>query len=211
VSGQSAATVHLVSVPQQLQAGAAAALCGAVLCFVEIEIEIVGPGQGMPCTVCLLHRVSVAKVVAQPPVVSPDSGGAGLLGGAAYQAWGWPVAQHRDQIVLDLHGDVSAIAIPIPLCAELTQILTARHCAPAVLAHPDIPEHHNLLTGEGYGCPLPWPPGVHQLTGTLMLPPTTTPRGPITWRQPRARTPCAVSGNRRIRGPAHRTERPPTW
>jgi hypothetical protein len=25
---------------------------------------------------------------------------------------------------------------------------------------------------------------VHQLTGTLMLPPTTTPRGPITWRQP---------------------------
>ncbi|MFZ0121781.1 MAG: hypothetical protein WAL99_20560, partial [Pseudonocardiaceae bacterium] len=31
-----------------------------VLCFVEIEI--VGPGQGMPCTVCLLHRVSVAKV-----------------------------------------------------------------------------------------------------------------------------------------------------
>src|SRR6476646_1542516 len=63
-------------------------------------------------------------------------------------------------------------------------VLTARHCAPAVLAHLDIPEHHNLLTGERYGCPLPWPPGVHQLTGTLMLPPTTTPRGPITWRQP---------------------------
>ncbi|HEX4103008.1 MAG TPA: hypothetical protein VHY21_21115, partial [Pseudonocardiaceae bacterium] len=60
MSGQSAATVHLVSVLPQLQAGAAAALCGAVLCFVEIEI--VGPGQGMPCTVCLLHRVSVAKV-----------------------------------------------------------------------------------------------------------------------------------------------------
>jgi hypothetical protein len=50
--------------------------------------------------------------------------------------------------------------------------------------HSDIPEHYNLLPGERYGCPLPWPPGVHQLTGTLMLPPTTTPRGPITWRQP---------------------------
>ncbi|MGH3779878.1 MAG: hypothetical protein ACRDRO_04395 [Pseudonocardiaceae bacterium] len=181
----------------------------AVLSFVEIEA--VGPGQGMQCTVCLLHRVSVAKVAAQPPVVSPDSGGAGLVGGAAYQAWGWPVTQHRDQIVLDLHGDVSAIAIPIPLCAELTQILTARHCAPAVLAHPDIPEHHNLLTGEGYGCPLPWPPGVHQLTGALTLPPTTMPRGRSLGDNPRARTPCAVSGNRRIRGPAHRTERPPTW
>ncbi len=122
------------------------------------------------------------------------------MGGAAYQAWGWPVTQRRDQIVLDLHGDVSAIAIPIPLCAEFTQILTARHCAPAVLAHSDIPEHHNLLTGEGYGCPLPWPPGVHQLAGALMLPPTMMPRGRITWRQPPRQDSLCCLGKSRYSG-----------
>jgi hypothetical protein len=80
--------------------------------------------------------------------------------------------------------DVSAIAIPTLLSTELTQLLTTRHCAPAVLAHPYAPEHHIVLTGERYGGSLPWPPKVHHLTGTLMLPPTTTPRGPITWIQP---------------------------
>ncbi|MGC1733454.1 MAG: hypothetical protein WA731_12490 [Pseudonocardiaceae bacterium] len=91
----------------------------------------------------------------QPPVVSPDSGGAGLVGGAAYQAWGWPVTQRRDQIVLDLHGDVSAIAIPIPLCAEFTQILTARHCAPAVLATPTFPNTTTCSLGRDMGARCP--------------------------------------------------------
>jgi hypothetical protein len=53
-----------------------------------------------------------------------------------------------------------------------------------VLAHPDLPNHHIVLTGERYGVTLPWPPGVCQLTGAVMLPPTTTPRGPVTWRRP---------------------------
>jgi hypothetical protein len=55
-------------------------------------IEIVGPGQGMPCTACLLNQVSTPiTAVGQPPAGSPDSTGAMLVGGAAYRAWGWPV------------------------------------------------------------------------------------------------------------------------
>jgi hypothetical protein len=67
------------------------------------------------------------------------------------------------------------------LSTEVIQLLTARHCDPAVLAHPDTPEHHLILTGERFPAPLPWPPGAHQITGTLTLPPTITPHGPITW------------------------------
>jgi hypothetical protein len=52
------------------------------------------------------------------------------------------------------------------------------------LAHPYTPEHHILLTGERYGVTLPWPPQVHQVTGVLLLPPTVTSRGPITWTNP---------------------------
>jgi hypothetical protein len=94
------------------------------------------------------------------------------------------VIVHRDQVRLSLHRDVSALAIPIPLGTKVTQILTQRRCTPPVLAHPYTPEHHILLTGERYGVPLPWPPQVHRITGVLALPPTVTPRGPITWTRP---------------------------
>jgi len=63
-------------------------------------------------------------------------------------------------------------------------VLTARHCAPAVLAHPYAPEHHMVLTGEKFGAALPWPSGVYELSGSVMLPPTITIGGPITWVQP---------------------------
>jgi hypothetical protein len=79
---------------------------------------------------------------------------------------------------------VSALAIPIPLCTEVAGILAQRRSAPAVLAHPYTPDHHILLTGERYRMPLPWPHQVHQVTGILLLPPTVTPRGPITWTRP---------------------------
>lgn len=52
---------------------------------------------------------------------------------------------------------------------------------PVVLTHPYAPEHRVMLAGEPYGVMLPWPPGVHRITGTLLLPPTVTPRGPLTW------------------------------
>jgi hypothetical protein len=182
VAGQTARAVHLVPIPDGRVAGTVGTLCGALLGLEEIET--LSSGQGMPCMMCVLHQVSATAAVVEPPVSSPDSESTGLINGAIYQAWGWPVTQHRDQIRLSLDCDVSAIAIPILLSTEVTQILTERHCAPAVLAHPYAPEHHLILTGERFGAPLPWPPSVQQVTGALMLPPTMTPRGPITWIQP---------------------------
>ena len=182
VTGQTAREVHLVPMPDGDVAGTVGTLCGALLGLEEIET--VNSGQGMPCTMCVLHKVSAPARVVEPPAGSPDSQGTGLMHGVDYQAWDWPVTQNRDQIRLSLDGDVSAIKIPILFSAELRQILTNRHCAPAVLAHPYAPEHHLILTGERFGAPLPWPPSVQQVTGALMLPPTMTPRGPITWIQP---------------------------
>jgi hypothetical protein len=90
------------------------------------------------------------------------------------------VTQHHDQTQLSLDCDASAIAILIVHSTEMTELLAARYCAPAVLAHPYAPQRRFVLTGERFGAPLPWPPSVHQVTGTLMLPPTMTPCRPIT-------------------------------
>ncbi|MGH3769670.1 MAG: hypothetical protein ACRDS0_28110 [Pseudonocardiaceae bacterium] len=91
---------------------------------------------------------------------------------------------HGDRVGLKLDPDVSALAIPAPLCVEVTQILIRRRCAPAVLLHPYAPEHRIVIVGERYGMALPWPAQVHKVTGILILPPTITPRGPITWAHP---------------------------
>ena len=182
-------TVHLVRMSADCETDVVAALCGSLLC--HADMETVEPGQGMPCHVCLMNQASamtagggtVGPVRAQSLVA--DSGGeAGCPCGAAYQAWGWPVSAHRGLIQLRLDCEASAIAIPIPLSAEVTQVLIARHCAPAILAHPYAPEHHVFLTGERFGTPLPWPPDVHEVTGAVMLPPTKTLCGLITWIQP---------------------------
>ncbi|MGH4019918.1 MAG: hypothetical protein ACRDT0_11900 [Pseudonocardiaceae bacterium] len=52
VLGESARAVHLVALPVRAGAGAISALCGALLAL--DQIETVEPGQGMPCTMCLL-------------------------------------------------------------------------------------------------------------------------------------------------------------
>lgn len=91
---------------------------------------------------------------------------------------------HRDQVQLSLHHDVSAFAIPVQFCTAVTEVLTRRRCTPPVLTHPYTPEHGIVLTGERYGVRLPWPSGMHRITGVLLLPPTVTPRGPITWARP---------------------------
>lgn len=132
------------------------------------------------------HRESGAGSIA----ATDDSGLPAINSGGAdveldyYDLWGWPVTRHDDVVQLSMDGDASAIAIPIPLSIEVTRILIARHCAPAVMAHPYASEHHMVLTGERFGALLPWPPGVYQVTCSLMLPPTKTPCGPITWVQP---------------------------
>lgn len=140
----------------------------------------------MPCTVCVLTHVTDTAPAEEPPAGSSAEGpGAGLAaGGVCYQQWGWPVILHRDQVRLSLDRDVSALAIPIPLATEVTQILNQRRCVSPVLANPHTPEHHIVLAGERYGVPLPWPPQVHRVSGVLLLPPTVTLRGPIAWIQP---------------------------
>jgi hypothetical protein len=183
VTGETARTVHVVPLPIDGQAGVVGALCGAAL--LRDDIETVIPGEGMPCTFCLINQTLSTVQAGEPPAGRPDSAATGLAaGGITYQEWGWPVILHRDQVRLSLDHDVSALAIPVPLCTEVTEILVQRRCAPPVLAHPYIPDHHILLTGERYGVPLPWPPQVHQVTGILLLPPTVTARGPITWTNP---------------------------
>jgi hypothetical protein len=178
VTGETARTVHVVPLCTDGQAGVVGALCGAVLLLEDIET--VSPGQGMPCTLCV-----VTQALGTVRAGGPGSAGAGLaVGGVAYREWGWPVVLHRDQVRLGLHGEVSALAIPVPLCTAVTEILVQRRCAPPVLAHPYTPDHHILLTGERYGVPLPWPAQVHRITGVLLLPPTVTPRGQITWARP---------------------------
>jgi hypothetical protein len=182
VAGQTAREVHLVPMLDARVADTVGTLCGALLSLEEIEA--LSPGQGMSCMMCALHQVNATAPVVESPAGSPDSEGTGLINGAVYQAWDWPVIQHRDQIRLSLDSDVSAIEVPILLSAEVTQILTERHCAPAVLAHPYAPQRHLILVGERFGVALPWPPSVQQVIGAVMLPPTMTPRGPITWVQP---------------------------
>jgi hypothetical protein len=189
VRGETTRVVHVVPLPTG-EHTSVSAVCGAVLLLKDIET--VTPGVGMPCTVCVLtHAVTGTTSPGEQSVGAPvTADAAGLAGGGAcYPHWGWPVTVHRDQVQLSVHRDVSALAIPIPLCTQIIQILTQRQCAPAVLAHPGTPGHHIILTGERYGVPLPWPAEVHQVTGVLLLPPTMTARGPVTW----ARPPCAES------------------
>lgn len=176
--GQPVRTVHLVPANEERAVGAVGALCGALLSAADSETGHVD--QGVPCTPCVMNQVRITTPV-------PDSTGDGAGGidspGASYESWGWPVTQHRDQLRLNLNRDASAIAIPIPLSAAVIQILTERHCAPAVLANPSAADHHVVLVGEGFGAALPWPAGVHQVAGAVSLPPSTTARGPITWVQ----------------------------
>lgn len=179
--GQAGRTVHLVPVVRPCQAGVAAALCGGLLCLEEIET--VEPGEGVPCQVCLMNRAAVMTADPESPVAEIEDA-AGFPDVPAYQAWGWPVRQYRGVVQLRLDCDASAIAIPTPLSVQVTHVLLDRLCAPAVLAHPDAPDHHMVLAGEPFGTTLPWPSGVYQVTGAVMLPPTMTIHGPITWVQP---------------------------
>ncbi|MGH3900827.1 MAG: hypothetical protein ACRDTA_21805 [Pseudonocardiaceae bacterium] len=181
VAGETARTVHLVPLPVEGLVGAATALCGTPLR--REDVDPVPPGRGMPCMVCVLSHVTGDPP--PPPVttgdtrVDPDP----LAATAGYQAWGWPVTLRHDQIRLNLDGDTLALIIPVLLATEVIAILATRRCPVPVLAHPYAPEHRILLVAERFGVTLPWPPGVHQVTGTLLLPPTVTPRGPITWIQ----------------------------
>ncbi len=148
VVGETARTVHLVPLPVGGPAGAVAALCGTPLR--REDVEPVTPGQGMPCSVCVLSRVAGGPP--PPPVTTGDTrvDTDPLAATAGYRAWGWPVILRRDQIRLNLDGDTVALIIPVLLAAEVTAILAMRRCPVPVLAHPYAPEHRILLVAEHF-------------------------------------------------------------
>lgn len=100
-----------------------------------------------------------------------------------YHSLGWPVTIRYNQILLTLGDEATALLLPDDLAESVRMILTDRRSPPPLLVHPYAPEHQVLLAGERYGIPLPWPSVVHEITGILPLPPSTTPLGPVRWRQ----------------------------
>lgn len=211
VTGQAARTVHLVPRPGSVTHGAAvSSLCGAL--FTYEQIETVTPGEGMPCTMCLLLCTSSAPVRLPTLPAEPNlAGGSGVATGplataVGYRAWGWPVTLRRDQVTLNLDRHMLALIIPIGLASKVKTILAARRWPAPVLAHPSTPSHRVVLVGEPYGVALPWPAQVQRATGTLPLPPTVTPRGPVTWAHRGPRT-VAVPRNRPLRRGAQRAAR----
>lgn len=190
LTGQSTRTVHLVPLPLAGLAGSAGvALCGALLC--PDQAETITPGHGVPCSLCVISHASAGPppAPASTPGTEPSADGPGgdtrpRPAALGYQTWGWPVILRRNQVWLTLEPHTVALIIPALLAAQVTAILSQPHYPPPVLVHPDAPEHRVLLAGEPYGVDLPWPPGVHRASGALPLPPTKTPRGPVTWVHP---------------------------
>jgi hypothetical protein len=139
----------------------------------------------MPCTVCVVHRV-VDSPSPNPPSLAEQIG-PGMPADAAaatYQHWGWPVTLRAHQVSLTLGQQAAALLVPVSLAAETAALLAARRCPPAVLAYPDTPDYRILLAGQPFGVPLSWPPDVHRITATVLLPPSVTPRGPVSWLHP---------------------------
>ncbi|MGH4019919.1 MAG: hypothetical protein ACRDT0_11905 [Pseudonocardiaceae bacterium] len=87
----------------------------------------------------------------------------------------------RDQVLLTLGSEATALVMPVGLADRVEAVLSERQRPGAVLIHPYVPEHRVFVAGEPFGVPLPWPPTVQVATGTLPLPPSTTPRGPVAW------------------------------
>ncbi|HWR47405.1 MAG TPA: hypothetical protein VN327_07315 [Pseudonocardiaceae bacterium] len=184
VTGRTGRIVHLVPLPPRGETGTTGvAMCGALLC--RDLVETVAPGDGMPCLLCAVNHASSAPAPATTSPTDATTVGSGPRGAAvAYRAWGWPVTLRGEQVWLNLEPDTVALIIPLPLAERVTTILNQRRCPPLALAHPDAPEHWVLLAGQRHAVALPWPRSVHWTTGALPLPPTMTPRGPITWTYP---------------------------
>lgn len=179
--GEARRVVHLAPLPSGAEvSGSLAALCGASLA--ADEVEPVGPGVGVPCSRCLLCQDSVG-VPLLPSVTT-------------YQVWGWPVTVCGDQVLLTLGAEVTALVLPAGLAEAVTAILAGRDRRAPVLVNPGAPEDRLLLAGEPYGVPLPWPARVRIVTGTLALPPSATPFGPVRWQ--RRPTTADLAGCREI-------------
>ena len=175
--------VHLIPLPVRAVSGAVSSFCGALLC--PQKMETVEPGQGLPCSMCVLQHAAAT----QSPITelstgatSPQAAGpTTLLGEAAYCALDWPVHLQGDRVVLPLGQCAAAQIMPVDLIEAIMPILTALDRPVSVLVHPDIPGCGVVIAGEPYGVPLPWPETVQVVTGMLALPPSRTPHGPVGW------------------------------
>ncbi|MGB6162698.1 MAG: hypothetical protein WCF33_12490 [Pseudonocardiaceae bacterium] len=214
--GHTARVVHLVPlVPGSQAASAVVAFCGALLR--RDFVEAVRSGQG---TLCALGVINHCNTSSPPPA---DTLAAVLPGGVishetdpqraagCYRAWGWPVRLRGNQVWLNLEPDTVTLTIPVSLAVQATKILHRWRCRSLALIHPDAPEHRVVLAGQRHSVAPPYPRSVHRTTGTLPLPPTVTPCGPLTWVRP---TPSerafSMRGIRGIRGTAHRRATRPT-
>lgn len=178
--------VHLLPLPVGGNGGAkgaASAMCGTSLR--PAEIETVAPGDGEWCTLCFLAHVTGRR---QPPL--RDVTGTGPMAecrsaAAVYRKLGWPITLRGSDVSLGLDPlDAVALVIPATLSSEAARILVQRRSPPPLLAHPGLPSHRIILAGERSSVPLVWPTGVHRVTGTLPLPPTSTSYGPVRWVRP---------------------------
>lgn len=173
-------SVHLVALPTAERLSVVSALCGALM--LPGRVQAVGVGTGVPCSLCLIHRVA-EQPVTMPGELAP--GGPMAVTKRAtpqgYAALGWPITVREDQVLLEVGTELIALVMPIALAEGVAVLLAARERPVPVLAHPHAPEHRIVLAAEPYGVQLPWPTGVHAVTGHLPLPPTVTPEGAITW------------------------------
>lgn len=200
-AGHSECEVHLVPLPLRkgdTRRDTVSAMCGRRLS--AGHLETVTPGEGRWCIPCFVAHVlggpSAAAPAAVPDHTVGDSAGRTTVGidtvagrlavGVAYQRLGWPVTVRRHDVTMNLDLDVDAVALLIPavLATEVAEILIRRRCPPPVLAHPAVPTHRVIVAGQRYPVPLGWPDGVHPVTGTLLLPPTVTVWGPVSWIRP---------------------------
>ncbi|MGH3794102.1 MAG: hypothetical protein ACRDSP_04370 [Pseudonocardiaceae bacterium] len=185
--------VHLAPLPEGALSSALTALCGTLLH--PDAVEQVTAGEGTPCSPCLVSHI--ATLPGEPLAAAAEALDPGPAAAAStYREWGWPVLLRRDQVWLALGAEAVALTVPTAAAARAAALLTVRRCPPAMFAHPYAPEHQVLLAGEPYGVALPWPPGVHQVATSVLLPPTMTPRGPLTWT--RAPLPDALTLCREI-------------
>ncbi|MGH3925541.1 MAG: hypothetical protein ACRDTT_22240 [Pseudonocardiaceae bacterium] len=102
---------------------------------------------------------------------------------STYREWGWPVRGSADQVLLDLGAECVAVVLPARPARAVTAILAGHDRRASVLVNPGAPQERTLVAGEPYGVPLPWPTGVRLVTGTLAVPPSTTPFGSLRWEQ----------------------------
>lgn len=179
--GEHRGQVHLAVVSTAEPPNAVATLCGALLA--SGRIEVVDPGTGVPCTICLIHQADAEQPIT-PPAGWAVGGPMALARRATpqgYAALGWPVAARGNQVLLAVGTELVALIMPAVLADQATVLLTAKARPAPVLAYPQLPGQRIVLAAEPFSIDLPWPSQIRIVAGHLPLPPTRTPAGPVSW------------------------------